>query len=59
MLPRRRPAGQRAHLTRRGHVLPREDYSNAYPNPSGDQPHLDYFSLPGNERFYTFRAGSA
>ena len=33
------------------------DWGNAYPNPSGDQPSLDYFSLPGNERYYTFQAG--
>jgi hypothetical protein len=36
---------------------PREDHGDVYPNPSGDQPSLDYFSLPGNERYYTFRAG--
>jgi fibronectin type 3 domain-containing protein len=33
------------------------DWGNAYPNPTGAQPYLDYFTLPGNERYYTFQQG--
>ncbi len=33
------------------------DWGDTYPNPSGDQAYLDYFTLPGNERYYTFTEG--
>jgi hypothetical protein len=39
-------------------TLGRHDWGNTYPNPTGDQPYLNYFTLPGNERYYTFTVGS-
>jgi tartrate-resistant acid phosphatase type 5 len=34
------------------------DWGFAYPNPTGDQPYLNYFTgLPGNGRYYTFTMG--
>jgi hypothetical protein len=33
------------------------DWGSAYPNPQGLQPYLDYFTLPGNERYYDFVRG--
>ncbi len=33
------------------------DWGYSYPNPTGDQPYLNYFALPGNERYYTFTQG--
>jgi hypothetical protein len=33
------------------------DWGYTYPNPTGDQPYLNYFTLPGNERYYTFTVG--
>ena len=43
-------------------VLPRpwvdHDWGLTYPNPTGDQPYLNYFTgLPGNGRYYTFTQG--
>jgi fibronectin type 3 domain-containing protein len=39
-------------------VLGNHDWGNFYPNPSGDQPYLNYFpQLPGNQRYYTFTEG--
>src|SRR5437016_5481602 len=37
--------------------LGNHDWGDVYPNPAGAQPSLDYFSLPGNERYYTFQQG--
>src|SRR5437868_3184309 len=39
-------------------TLGRHDWGVTYPNPTGDQPYLNYFTLPGNERYYTFTQGS-
>lgn len=33
------------------------DWGNANNNPTGLNPYLAYFSLPGNERYYSFRKG--
>ncbi|MFL6209282.1 MAG: metallophosphoesterase [Pyrinomonadaceae bacterium] len=38
-------------------VLGNHDWGSAYPNPAGAQPYLDYFTLPGNERYYDFVRG--
>src|SRR4051812_24890775 len=38
-------------------TLGNHDWGDFYPNPTGDQPYLDYFTLPGNDRYYTFTAG--
>src|SRR4029077_16786078 len=38
-------------------TLGRHDWGLADPNPTGDQPYLNYFTLPGNERYYTFTQG--
>jgi len=39
-------------------TLGHHDWGNAYPDPTGDQPYLNYFTgLPGNGRHYTFTAG--
>jgi tartrate-resistant acid phosphatase type 5 len=38
-------------------VLGDHDWGLTYPNPTGDQPFLNYFTLPGNERYYTFTQG--
>jgi tartrate-resistant acid phosphatase type 5 len=38
-------------------TLGNHDWGDFYPNPTGDQPYLDYFTLPGNERYYTFTQG--
>ncbi len=40
-------------------VLGNHDWGNKFPNPSAAQPYLDYFQLPGNERYYDFVKGSA
>lgn len=33
------------------------DWGNANNNPNGLNPYLAYFTLPGNERYYSFRSG--
>src|SRR3954470_12598916 len=33
--------------------LGNHDWGDTSPNPAGDQPYLDYFTLPGNERYYS------
>ena len=33
------------------------DWGNAFPRPAGANPYLDYFTLPGNERYYEFVQG--
>lgn len=38
-------------------TLGNRDWGNTFPNPTGAQPFLDYFTLPGNERYYTFTNG--
>src|SRR5205814_1728114 len=38
-------------------TLGHHDWGFTYPSPSGDQPYLNYFTLPGNERYYTFSQG--
>ena len=38
-------------------VLGNHDWGAAYPNPTGAQPYLDYFTLPGNGRYYDFVRG--
>src|SRR3954454_847183 len=38
-------------------VLGNHDWGDTFPNPQGDQPYLNYFSLPGNERYYSFTQG--
>lgn len=38
-------------------TLGNHDWGNSYPNPAGAQPHLDYFTLPGNGRYYDFVRG--
>jgi tartrate-resistant acid phosphatase type 5 len=35
-------------------TLGNHDWGDAFPNPTGLQPYLDYFTLPGNERYYEF-----
>ena len=35
-------------------ALGNHDWGDGYPNPTGLQPYLDYFTLPGNERYYEF-----
>jgi Fibronectin type III domain/Calcineurin-like phosphoesterase len=37
--------------------LGHQDWGNAYPNPTGDRPYLNYFTLPNNGRYYTFTQG--
>lgn len=37
--------------------LGNHDWGDAYPNPGGAAPYLDYFDLPGNERYYSWRDG--
>ncbi len=37
--------------------LGNHDWGNVDNNPQGDQPYLNYFTLPGNERYYTFTEG--
>ena len=32
--------------------LGNHDWGDSYPNPKGDQPYLNYFTLPNNERYY-------
>ena len=38
-------------------TLGHHDWGFTYPNPTGDQPYLNYFTLPGNGRYYTFTQG--
>ncbi|HEV3136871.1 MAG TPA: metallophosphoesterase, partial [Pirellulales bacterium] len=38
-------------------TLGSHDWGFTYPNPTGDQPYLNYFTLPGNKRYYTFTQG--
>ena len=38
-------------------TLGHADWGYTYPDPTGDQPYLNYFTLPGNERYYTFTQG--
>jgi len=39
-------------------TLGSHDWGFNYPNPTGDQPYLNYFTgLPGNRRYYTFTVG--
>src|SRR2546423_11789400 len=49
--------GAGASVNRFFPVLGNHDWGNAYPNPTGLQPYLDYFTLPGNERYYEFTWG--
>jgi hypothetical protein len=37
--------------------LGNHDWGNAYPNPDGADPYLNYFTLPNNERYYDFVKG--
>lgn len=37
--------------------LGNHDWGNKYPNPTGAQPYLNYFTLPGKERYYDFAWG--
>ncbi|HEV3138186.1 MAG TPA: metallophosphoesterase, partial [Pirellulales bacterium] len=39
-------------------TLGHHDWGFTYPDPTGDQPYLNYFTLPGNERYYTFAQGT-
>lgn len=38
-------------------ILGNHDWGNASGNPTGANPYLAYFDLPGNERYYTFDQG--
>jgi tartrate-resistant acid phosphatase type 5 len=38
-------------------VLGNHDWGNKIPNPNGANPYLNYFTLPGNERYYDFVQG--
>ncbi len=38
-------------------VLGNHDWGNTYPNPTGDQAYLNYFTLPNNGRYYDFVRG--
>jgi hypothetical protein len=38
-------------------ILGNHDWGDTYPNPNGDQPYLNYFTLPGNERYYSITMG--
>ncbi len=38
-------------------TLGHHDWGDTSPNPTGDQPYLDYFTLPNNERYYDFVRG--
>lgn len=40
-------------------ALGNHDWGNAYPNPTGADPYLTFFTLPGNERYYNFVWGPA
>src|SRR5438874_6051403 len=46
--------GAGANFNRFFPVLGNHDWGNSFPNPTGLQPYLDYFTLPGNERYYEF-----
>ena len=37
--------------------LGNHDWGDSFPNPGGAAPYLAYFDLPGNERYYSWRAG--
>ncbi len=39
-------------------TLGHHDWGYAFPNPNGAQPYLNYFTLPGNGRYYIFTQGS-
>ena len=39
-------------------TLGNHDWGAGFPNPTGLQPYLDYFTLPGNERYYEFVWGT-
>ena len=51
------PGGSPDGLNRFFPSLGNHDYNNTI-NPYAAQPYLDYFELPGNERWYTFSQGN-
>jgi len=51
------PGGSPDNINRFFPSLGNHDYNNTQ-NPDDAQPYLDYFVLPGNERWYTFSQGN-
>lgn len=54
MYPYKGTYGSGAAINRFFPVLGNHDWGDSYPNPSGDQPYLNYFTLPNNNRYYDF-----